>query len=91
MAREITAHELDQMLPEDRERHLRHKRQRELDKINVHDVARQSLTVTLDGVVMVQGRGTATAQEVASALQRFPVLSRMLDAVTAAKRSGHVA
>ena len=86
MSREMTSAEWGQLSPDEQAHRTRHKRQAELDKQTVHDVARQSLTVTLDGVVMVQGRGTATPQEIDSALRRFPVLHGILDAIAASKR-----
>jgi hypothetical protein len=86
MARELTAEEWSALSEDERQARRRAKHQRETEHATVNDVAEESLTVNLNGLVMVRGRGTATSQELASALNRFPQLAAMIRAAQTGDR-----
>lgn len=80
MARTLTAEEFASLSPDERSRRQRIRAQRERESVTVHEVAEENLTVKLNGAVVVLGRGSATPQEIASALNRFPQLAKMIRA-----------
>lgn len=80
MARELSREEWSALTEDERQTRRRANHQRATEAATVHDLAEGSLAVKLSGAVVALGRGVATPQEIASALNRFPQLAGMIRA-----------